>query len=194
MLSPTDTMAMMNHLPNARVPLLGFAALSGTGKTTLLKPLIPLLKAAGLRVGLIKHAHHTFEVDRPGKDSFALRQAGASPVLLSSSHRRAVLTEHPEPAEPSLNHELLYLDQDSVDLVLVEGFKREALPKIELHRPALGQPLLFPDDPHIIAVATDAALEFTPAIPYLDLNQPAQIAAFILTRFLPDARDALGLR
>ena len=181
-------------LTNARVPLLGFAAASGTGKTTLLVQLIPLLKAAGLRIGLIKHAHHAFEVDKPGKDSFELRKAGASPVMLSSSHRRAVLTEHAEPADPSLNQELLYLDQAAVDLLLVEGFKREALPKIELHRPALGQPLLSPNDPHIIAIATDAALAPAPTIPCLDLNQPEQIAAFILTRFLPEARRVLGLR
>lgn len=190
-----DTLPPLNlrFPPNARVPLLGFAAASGTGKTTLLVKLIPLLKVEGLRVGLIKHAHHAFEVDKPGKDSFELRQAGASPVMLSSSHRRAVLTEHPEPADPSLNQELLYLDQTAVDLLLVEGFKREALPKIELHRPALGQPLLFPADDHIVAIATDAVLAPPCPLPCLDINNPAELAHFILTRFLPDARSALGL-
>lgn len=181
------------NLANARAPLLGFAAASGTGKTTLLKSLIPLLKAEGLRIGLIKHAHHAFEVDQPGKDSFELRQAGASPVMLSSSHRRALIIEHPAPFEPVLNDELRFLDQSGVDLLLVEGFKREAFPKIELHRSALGNPLLYPADPHIIAIATDTPLAPAPPIPCLDINHPAQIADFILTRFLPQARHALGL-
>ncbi len=188
---PTDA---RQGLTNARVPLLGFAAASGTGKTTLLAALIPLLKASGLRVGLIKHAHHAFEVDQPGKDSFILRRAGASPVMLSSSHRRAVITEHPEPADPSLNQELLHLDQTVVDLVLVEGFKREAFPKIELHRASLQHPLLYPEDEHIIAIATDTTLQPVPHLPCLDINRPEQIAGFILDRFLPDARHALGLR
>lgn len=191
-----DTLTPLNlrFPPNARVPLLGFAAASGTGKTTLLVKLIPLLKAEGLRVGLIKHAHHAFEVDQPGKDSFELRQAGASPVMLSSSHRRAIITEHPEPADPALNQELRFLDQRAVDLVLVEGFKREALPKIELHRPALGHAPLFPEDDNIIAIATDAVLALPCPLPCLDINTPAEMARFILTRFLPEARSALGLR
>jgi molybdopterin-guanine dinucleotide biosynthesis protein B len=190
----TERTIPLRFPPNARVPLLGFAAASGTGKTTLLKAVIPLLKAEGLRVGLIKHAHHAFEVDKPGKDSFELRQAGASPVMLSSSHRRAIITEHPEPADPALIQELRFLDQRAVDLVLVEGFKREALPKIELHRPALGHPLLFPADDNIIAIATDAVLATPCPLPCLDINNPAEIAHFIMTRFLPQARSALGLR
>lgn len=183
------------HFPaQARVPLLGFAAASGTGKTTLLKTLIPLLKVEGLRIGLIKHAHHAFEIDHPGKDSFELRQAGASPVMLSASHRRAIITEHPEHRDPILNDELRCLDQTAVDLLLVEGFKRETFPKIELHRPALGQPLLFSGDGHIIAIATDVPLDGPPPLPCLDLNQPPAIAQFILARFLPQARHVLGLR
>lgn len=177
----------MPTLPNARVPLLGFAAFSGTGKTTLLTRLIPLLMAEGLRVGLIKHAHHAFEVDYPGKDSYELRRAGASPVMLSSSHRRAVMTEHRSPREPVLNEELLHFEQTGLDLILVEGFKREPFPKIELHRPILGLPLLFPGDATILAIATDAALAVEPPIPRLDLNDPARIARFILTDFLPHA-------
>ncbi len=183
-----------DRLPAARVPLLGFAAFSGTGKTTLLRQLIPLLNAAGLRVGLIKHAHHAFEVDHPGKDSYELRHAGATPVMLSASHRRAIITEHAEPADPVLNEELAYFDQTAIDLVLVEGFKREAFPKIELHRPALGHPLLYPADDTIIALAADDASLLPPTIPQLDLNQPGQLCAFILDRFLPAARDALRLR
>lgn len=181
------------NLANARVPLLGFAAASGTGKTTLLKSLIPLLKAEGLRIGLIKHAHHAFEVDRPGKDSFELRQAGASPVMLSSSHRRALITEHPVPFEPVLNEELRFLDQSGIDLLLVEGFKHEAFPKIELHRSALANPPLYPADQHIIAIAADTPLEPQPPIPCLDINRPEQITDFIMIRFLPEARHALGL-
>jgi molybdopterin-guanine dinucleotide biosynthesis protein B len=177
----------MLSLPNAKVPLLGFAAFSGTGKTTLLKKLIPLLTARGLRVGLIKHSHHAFEIDHPGKDSYELRRAGANPVMLSSSHRRAIMTEHRAIREPTLNGELAYFDQTGLDLILVEGFKRERFPKIELHRPALGKPLLFPADDTIIALATDAAPAVEPTIPHLDLNDPERIARFILENFLAHA-------
>jgi molybdopterin-guanine dinucleotide biosynthesis protein B len=177
----------MLKLSNARVPLLGFAAFSGTGKTTLLKKLIPLLTARGLKVGLIKHSHHAFEIDRPGKDSYELRQAGANPVMLSSSHRRAIMTEHRPAREPTLNEELLHFEQTGLDLILVEGFKRERFPKIELHRPALGKPLLFPEDDTIIAIATDIAPAVEPTIPRLDINDPEQIARFILENFLADA-------
>ncbi len=175
------------NLPNARVPLLGFAAFSGTGKTTLLKKLIPRLMAEGLKIGLIKHGHHDFEIDHPGKDSYELRRAGASPVMLSSARRRAIITEHRVIREPLLNDELAHFDQTGLDLILVEGFKREAFPKIELHRPSLGKPLLFPEDRTIIAIATDAALAIEPAIPRLDLNDPEPIARFILKGFLPHA-------
>lgn len=173
-------------MKNARVPVLGFAALSGTGKTTLLKKLIPVLKQQGLRIGLIKRSHHDFEIDRPGKDSHALRMAGASPVMLSSSYRRAIITEHEFVRERSLDEELAFFDQNDVDLILVEGFKQELFPKIELSRQALGNPLLFPQDPSIIAIATDAELPASTDISVLDINQPAQIAGFILRRFFAD--------
>lgn len=172
-------------MKNAHVPVLGLAAFSGTGKTTLLKRLIPLLKAQDLRIGLIKKSHHNFEIDRPGKDSYELRMAGASPVMLSSSHRRAIITEHEHSREPMLDEELAYFDQTGLDLLLVEGFKQEKFPKLELHRPAMGKPLLFPEDESIVAIATDAELPVEPAITLLDLNQPRQIADFILNRFLP---------
>lgn len=163
-------------------PLLGFAAFSGTGKTTLLVQLIPHLKRQGLKVGVIKHAHHSFDLDQPGKDSHKLRQAGASPVMVVSSQRRAIIYEYPDQGEPRLADQLGFLDTRDLDLILVEGFKREPIPKIELHRPALGKPLLFPDDPNIIAVATDTPLPCP--LPLLDLNQPQQIADFILHGFL----------
>lgn len=175
-------------------PVLGFAAWSGTGKTTLLTRLIPLLKGRGLNVGLIKKSHHDFEIDHPGKDSYELRMAGASPVMLSSSHRRAVITEHAEIRERSLAEELAHLDTTGLDLVLVEGYKQEKFPKIELHRPALGKPLLFLNDDTIVAIACDAELPLEPGIPRLDLNQPEAIATFILDRILAHDRTNRPLR
>ena len=146
-------------LRNAKIPILGFAAYSGTGKTTLLAQLIPILKGQGLRVGLIKHSHHNIQIDQPGKDSYRLREAGASPVMLVSSHRRAIITEFDKVHEPVLDEELLAFDQTGLDLILVEGFKATAFPKIELHRPSLDKPLLYPNDPSIIAVASDCPLD-----------------------------------
>lgn len=163
------------------VPLLGFAAFSGTGKTTLLRALLPLLKERGLRVGVIKHAHHTFDIDVPGKDSYELRRAGAAQMLVASRHRWALVTETPGSQEPRLAELLSYLSADTLDLVLVEGFKAETFPKIELHRPSLGHPLLCHTDPSVIAIATDAPLPDAPSLPLLDLNDPAGIMAFVVT-------------
>ena len=171
-------------MQHAHVPLLGFAAASGTGKTTLIEQLIPILKQQGIRVGLIKHSHHNFQIDQPGKDSFRLRAAGASPVMLVSTHRRAIITEIEPTREPSLDDELKLFDQSLVDLVLVEGFKAEPFPKIELHRPSLKQPLLYPTDPDIIAIASDELLELPEHLPNLDINQPEMIVDFILKRFM----------
>ena len=161
-------------------PVIGFAAWSGTGKTTLLIQLLPLLKQRGLRVAVIKHAHHAFDIDQPGKDSYELRKAGASPMLISSSLRTAIMIEKTEETEPDLQNLLNRIAADEVDLVLVEGFKQWALPKIELYRHAVGKPLLYPDDAHIIAIAHDGLLPDKPLIPQLDINQPQQIAEFIL--------------
>jgi len=169
--------------------VIGFSAFSGTGKTTLLMKIIPLLKEHGMRVGLIKKTHHDFEIDRPGKDSHQLRLAGASPVMLSSPRRRAIITEHSEIRERGLAEELAFFDRGGVDVILVEGFKHESFPKIELHRPSLGKPLLFPDDSSIIAIATDAELPVTPTIPRFDLNAPRPIADFILARLRRHATD-----
>ena len=162
------------------IPLLGFAAYSGTGKTTLLRRLLPLLKARGLRVGVVKHAHHSFDTDIPGKDSYELRKAGAAQMLVASRRRWALVTETASAREPRLEDALRHLDQASLDLILVEGFKAESFPKIELHRPGLGHPLLCHDDRSIIAVATDAPLAIDPGVPQLDLNRPDEIAEFML--------------
>ena len=171
-------------MQHAYVPLLGFAAFSGTGKTTLLTQIIPILKHHGLRIGLIKHSHHNFQIDQPGKDSFRLREAGASPVMLVSTHRRAIITEINPEQEPRLDDELKLFDQSELDLILVEGFKAEPFSKIELHRPSLNKPLLYPNDPNIIAIASDVALQTPDTLTQLDINQPEMIAAFILNQFM----------
>ena len=154
----------------------GFAGFSGSGKTTLIEQLIPMFTARGLRVSLIKHAHHAFDVDQPGKDSYRHRHAGAQEVLVTSSRRWALMHELRGEAEPSL--EMLAARMAACDLLLVEGFKRAALPKLEVFRAAVGEALLHPHDPHIVAVAADAPLDAP--LPVLDLNQPAQICEFIL--------------
>lgn len=165
---------------DSRIPVIGFAAWSGTGKTTLLRLLIPWFKARSLRVAVIKATHHDFEIDRPGKDSYELRKAGAAQTLLVSPRRTALITEHEKPAEPDLARALASVDAQHADLVLVEGFKYVPFPKIELHRPALGKPLLYPQDPSIVAIATDAPLAEAPLIPVLDLAAPDEIGEFVL--------------
>ena len=166
-------------------PLIGCCAYSGTGKTTLLIALLPRLRARGLRAAVVKHAHHAFEMDQPGKDSHSLRLAGADQVVVASRKRMAWVREFAsERREPRLQDALDALDLRELDLVLVEGFKHEPYPKIELHRPSLGHPLLYPNDENIIAIATDAPLtadqtDGLRALPRLDLNAPDAIAAFI---------------
>ena len=162
-------------------PLLGFAAYSGTGKTTLLIQLLPILKAQGLRVGMIKHSHHRFEIDVPGKDSYELRKAGAAQILLTSKHRWALIEDREEEHEPQLQEELNRLDQATLDLILVEGFRHEAFPKIELHRPSLDKPLLYPNDPNIIAIATDGELSESTELSILDINNVPAVAEFVTT-------------
>ena len=161
--------------------MLGFVAFSGTGKTSLLKQLIPILKARGLHLALIKHTHHQFDIDTPGKDSYELRQAGAEQVMVASSRRWALMVETPNQTDdPQLESLLAQLDTNALDLILVEGFKHTAVPKIELHRPALNKPLLFPEDPNIIALACDAPLTQATDLPLLALNNPAAIADFVM--------------
>jgi molybdopterin-guanine dinucleotide biosynthesis adapter protein len=165
-------------------PVLGFAGWSGAGKTTLLEALIPRLRTAGLGIALLKHAHHRVDVDQPGKDSHRLRAAGAHQVLLSSSQRRALMIERTHPGEPALDDELRWFDRslsEACDLILVEGFRDQRLPKIEVHRPALGRPLLFPDDPCIIAIASTAPPQPAPPpqLPLFELDRPEVLARFI---------------
>ena len=161
-------------------PILGFCAYSGIGKTTLLTQLIPILRNRGIQVGVIKHAHHNFEMDREGKDSFRFRQAGATEVMLASSRRWVLLHENSEEADPYPGELLQRMNLDHLDLVLVEGFKHHMLPKIEIHRPSLGRDMLHPDLPGIIALASDENPSDNLVIPWLDLNHPEKIAEFII--------------
>ncbi len=182
-------MTQESYMLPCRPFILGFAAYSGTGKTRLLTQLIPLLKHRALRIGVIKHSHHDFEIDYPGKDSHQLRHAGASPVMIVSAYRRAVITEFEPPHEINLQNQLTAFAAEDLDLILVEGFRHEAISKIELHRPSLGKPLLYPDDSRIIAIASDQPLETPQNLPCLDMNNPAAIADFIIHHFMSRHRD-----
>ncbi|HGS4650107.1 TPA: bifunctional molybdopterin-guanine dinucleotide biosynthesis adaptor protein MobB/molybdopterin molybdotransferase MoeA [Vibrio cholerae] len=159
------------------LPLLGFAAYSGTGKTTLLEALLPKLTAAGLRIGLLKHAHHDFDVDKPGKDSYRLRKAGASQMLIASRNRHALMTETPD-AEAEFAYLLTRFDAEKLDVILVEGCKNIAFPKIELHRAEVGKPWLYPHDENIIAIAADETVETD--LPQMHINDLDAIADFVL--------------
>ncbi|BCK28277.1 bifunctional molybdopterin-guanine dinucleotide biosynthesis adaptor protein MobB/molybdopterin molybdotransferase MoeA [Vibrio cholerae] len=159
------------------LPLLGFAAYSGTGKTTLLEALLPKLTAAGLRIGLLKHAHHDFDVDKPGKDSYRLRKAGASQMLIASRNRHALMTETPD-AEAEFDYLLTRFDAEKLDVILVEGCKNIAFPKIELHRAEVGKPWLYPHDENIIAIAADETVETD--LPQMHINDLDAIADFVL--------------
>jgi molybdopterin-guanine dinucleotide biosynthesis protein B len=163
-------------------PLLGFVGFSGAGKTTLLVQLLPLLRARGLRVGMLKHAHHDFDIDTPGKDSYALRKAGANEMLVASARRWALMVENDAGTEPQLDVLLHRMDLAALDLILVEGFKHEPIAKIEVYRPRLGKPALYPDDAAIIALATDDTTPPTRAVTALDINNVAQIADFVCAR------------
>jgi molybdopterin-guanine dinucleotide biosynthesis protein B len=154
----------------------GFAGWSGSGKTTLIEKLIPRFAKRGLRVSLIKHAHHTFDVDQPGKDSYRHRHAGAAEVLVTSSRRWVLMHELRGTQEPSFEEQVKHLSP--CDLLIVEGFKHAPISKLEVWREATGEGLLHPQDPHIVAVASDARIETR--LPLLDLNDDAAIADFIL--------------
>ncbi|MGR5161018.1 bifunctional molybdopterin-guanine dinucleotide biosynthesis adaptor protein MobB/molybdopterin molybdotransferase MoeA [Vibrio owensii] len=166
----------MKHTLN--IPILGFAAYSGTGKTTLLEALLPKLTEAGLRIGMLKHAHHNFDVDQPGKDSHRLRKAGASQMLISSRNRFALMTETPE-SESEFDYLLTRFDEGKLDVVLVEGCKNIAFPKIELHREEVGKPWLYPNDENIIAIASDSG-ELDSDLPQMNINDLEAIAQFVI--------------
>jgi molybdopterin-guanine dinucleotide biosynthesis protein B len=157
----------------------GLAGWSGSGKTTLMVALVQKIAARGLRVSTIKHAHHAFDIDRPGKDSFRHREAGASEVMIATPARWALMHEMRDAPEASLGELLAHMTP--VDLLLIEGFKAHPHDKIEIHRPSLGKPMIWPDDPYIVAVASDAPLGALP-LPRLDLDDSAAIVEFILTR------------
>ena len=156
--------------------LIGLAGWSGSGKTTLLARLIPALIARGHTVSTVKHAHHAFDIDTPGKDSHRHRLAGAQEVLVSSDQRWALMHELRGAPEASLAQLLTHLAP--VDLVIVEGFKRDSHPKIEIHRREVGKPLLHPDDPHIVAVASDTLLPHA-TVPTVDLDDTEAIADLV---------------
>ena len=163
--------------------MLGIVGWSGSGKTTLLAAMLPLLRAWGLSVSTIKHAHHGFDMDRPGKDSYRHREAGAREVLVASSKRWALLheVEGPEPDLPFLLTRL-----DPVDLVLVEGFKSHPYPKLEVYRPGLGKEPLWNREPEVVAVASDSTPDIGARV-LLPLNEPAVIATWIRTRVVTSA-------
>jgi len=154
----------------------GIAGFSGSGKTTLLEKLIPEFRSRGLRVSVIKHTHHRFDLDKPGKDSWRHREAGAEEVLVLSGDRWVLMHELRGAPEPSLEDQLAIMSE--VDLVLIEGFKAAPVPKVEVHRPANGKTPLWPENPHVVAVATDGAIEAP--MPVLDLNDTVAVAQFIL--------------
>lgn len=161
--------------------VVGFAGFSGSGKTTLVEQLIPALKLRGQRVSVVKHAHHRFDIDHPGKDTWRHREAGAFEVLAASPKRMVLMRELEAVTEHSV-HDLLAQLQSDVDWVLVEGFKQSNLPKVEVWRQAHGKPLRFPDDPHIVAVATDNrhTLPVSAHCPVLDLNGADDVAAWLV--------------
>jgi molybdopterin-guanine dinucleotide biosynthesis protein B len=167
--------------------IIGLAGWSGSGKTTLVTSVIPVLVKRGLKVATVKHAHHDFDTDQPGKDSWLHRQAGASEVAIVSSRRWAIVHELGEDSEPPLADMLAKLSP--VDLVIVEGFKRHPHPKLEVYRAVIGKPLLHPDDDCIVALATDAPLPEAP-VPVIMLDDIETIANVLQAEALP--RDQIG--
>ena len=156
--------------------IFGFAGYSGSGKTTLIEQLIPLFTRRGLTVSLIKHAHHAFDIDQPGKDSYRHRHAGCTEVLITSSRRWALMHELRGAPEPPLSEQVKHLSP--CDLLLVEGYKQERIPKLEVYRAVVGEPLIHPHDEDVVAIASDTPVETS--LLQLDLNAPEPIAQFIL--------------
>ena len=177
--------------PNLTTRIIGLAGWSGSGKTTLVTKVIPRLIARGLKVSTIKHAHHGFDLDQPGKDSFFHRAAGATEVIISSAKRWAILHELRE--QPEWDLAALVGKMSPVDLVLVEGFKRDAFPKLEIHRAENGKPLIQPDDPHIVAIASDEPLPQA-KVPVVDLDDVEAIVDLLLARAVPIAAAPAAVR
>ncbi len=175
----------MNQITtNIECPIIGFVAYSGTGKTTLLKKIIAILHDKNLKLGVIKHAHHNFDIDIPGKDSYELRHAGATQMLVASKNRWALVTETQQQyEEPELSSLLNQLNHKNLDLILVEGFKHENFNKIELHRPSLGKATLYPSDENIIAIATDEGKNLNTDLEILDINNANVISDFLIRKF-----------
>jgi len=167
--------------------IFGFAGYSGSGKTTLIEKLIPIFTGKGITVSLVKHAHHTFDVDHPGKDSYRHRQAGCAEVLVTSSRRWVMMHELRGAPEPDLAEHIKRISP--CDLLLVEGFKRERIPKLEVYRPEVGEPMLHPHDENIVAIASDRKLDS--ALPQFHINDHVAVADFILSHvgFLEKVRD-----
>jgi molybdopterin-guanine dinucleotide biosynthesis protein B len=174
----------------AAMRIIGLAGWSGSGKTTLVTKVIPVLVRRGLKVATVKHAHHEFDTDQPGKDSWLHRQAGASEVAIVSSRRWAIVHELSDEAEPSLFDMLAKLSP--VDLVIVEGFKRQSLPKLEVFRAAVGKPLLHPDDDCIVAIATDTPLAEA-QVPVLMLDDIEGLANVLQAEALPREQIAASV-
>ena len=168
--------------------VIGIAGWSGAGKTTLLTRVIPCLTARGLRVSTLKHAHHAFDVDQPGKDSHTHRVAGATEVLISSANRFALM--HELRGAPEWTLRALLAKLSAVDLGLVEGFKRETHPKLEVFRAVVGKPMLHPDDPNIVAVARDG--ETAARVPVVSLDDIEAVADILVAKALP--LDAVSAR
>ncbi len=167
--------------------IIGLAGWSGAGKTTLIAKLIPGILARGLRVSTVKHAHHGFDIDRPGKDSYEHRMAGATEVLVASDRRFALMHELRDEGEPRLLELLAKLAP--VDLVIIEGYKRDPHPKLEVFRAGVGKPLIHPDDPHVVAIASDVPLPHA-KVPRVDLDDTGAIIDILLARaaaFAPPA-------
>lgn len=168
-----------------KLPVIGICASgSNAGKTTLIKQLISELSSRGIRASVIKHAHHQFDIDHPGKDSYEIREAGAVQTLVASGKRWALITEMQRTANPppeaDLDAMIAQINPDYADLIVVEGFKNAAIPKIEVHRPSLNMALASAVDSHFIAIASDAPLSAKTSLPVLDLNNIQQIADFII--------------
>lgn len=171
----------MEKVIESPFPVLGIAAWSGTGKTTLLAQLLPRLREAGLKVGVIKHAHHSFDVDQPGKDSYKLRSAGAAPMLIASRQRFAMMQETPGQEEPDLVHLLSLMVAHSPDLVIVEGFKAWPIPKLVLYREGIGDRSIMRGDwVQALAVNDPLAVQVSSSVEHLDLNNIDTISEWVI--------------